>query len=126
MAEVFKKKDQVDFYINTFNEINFSCSPVKEVSKNQIKLKVNHYSQTFDLVIKNFKYGILQLMIDLPDKSLKYKNDNDIGLNLEEKSFTDINIKESLITLNIEDDIEDNFPYGQFTKLNKYKLLIYL
>jgi hypothetical protein len=28
--------------------------------------------------------------------------------------------------LNIEDNIEDNFTYGQFTKLNKYKILIYL
>ena len=39
MVEVFKKKDQVDFYINTFNEINFSCYPIKEVSQNEIKIK---------------------------------------------------------------------------------------
>ena len=126
MVEVFKKKEQLDFYKNTLNEINFSCSPVKEVSQTQIKLQINHYSQTFDLVIKNYKYGIIQLLFDLPDKSLKYKNNNDIGLNLEEKCFTDINIKENTITLNTEDDIEDNFPYGQFTNLNKYKLIIFL
>ena len=124
MTDVFKKKEQIDFYVNTLNEINFSCAPVKEISQTQIKLQINHYSQKFDLVIKNFKYGIIQLLFDLPDKSLKYKNNNDIGLNLEEKPFTDINIKKNTITLYIEDDIEDNFPYGQFTNLNKYKLII--
>ena len=124
MTDVFKKKEQIDFYVNTLNEINFSCAPVKEIFQNQIKLQINHYSQKFDLVIKNFKYGIIQLLFDLPDKSLKYKNNNDIGLNLEEKPFTDINIKKNTITLYIEDDIEDNFPYGQFTNLNKYRLII--
>ena len=124
MTDVFKKKEQIDFYVNTLNEINFSCAPVKEISQAQIKLQINHYSQKFDLVIKNFKYGIIQLLFDLPDKSLKYKNNNDIGLNLEEKPFTDINIKKNTITLYIEDDIEDNFPYGQFTNLNKYRLII--
>ena len=126
MAEIFKKKEQLDFYVNTMKEINFSCSPVKEISQTQIKLQIYHYSHTFDLVIKNFKYGIIQLLIDLPDKTLKYKSNNDIGLKLEEKSFTDINIKENIITVYTEDDTEDNFPYGQFTKLNKYKLIIYL
>ena len=126
MVDVFKKKDKVDFYINTFNEINFSCSPIKEVSQNEIKLKINHFSQTFDLIIKNYKYGIIQIILDLPDKSIKYKNNNEIGLDLEPKNFEDINIKENLITLLTEDDIEDNFPYGQFTNLNKYKLLIHL
>ena len=124
MAKIFKKKEQLDFYINTMKEINFSCSPVKEISQTQIKLQITHYSQTFDLIIKNFKYGIVQLLFDLPDKTLKYKNSNDIGLNLEEKCFSDINIKENIITLYTEDDIEDNFPYGQFTNLNKYKLII--
>ena len=126
MAEVFKKKDKVDFYINTFNEINFSCSPIKEVSQNEIKLKINHFSKTFDLIIKCYKYGIIQILIDLPDKSVKYKNNNEIGLDLEPKNFEDINIKENFITLLTQDDIEDNFPYGQFTHLNKYKLLINL
>ena len=126
MVEVFKKKEQVDFYINTFNEINFSCSPIKEVSQNEIKIKINHFSQTFDLVIKNYKYGIIQILIDLPDKSIKYKNNNDIGLSLEPKNFENINIKENYITILTEDDIEDNFPYGQFTNLNKYKLIINL
>jgi len=128
MVEIFKKKEQIDFYVNTFNEINFSCSPLKEVSNSQIKIKINHYSQTFDLIIKNYKYGIIQLLFDLPDITLKYKNhnNNDIGLNLEEKCFSDINIKENIITLYTEDDIEDNYPYGKFTNLNKYKLIIYL
>ena len=126
MAEIFKKKEQLDFYVNTMKEINFSCSPIKEISQTQIKLQILHYSQTFDLIIKNYKYGIIQLLFDLPDKTLKYKNNNDIGLNLEEKSFSDINIKENIITLNTEDDKEDNFPYGNFSNLNKYKLIIYL
>ena len=126
MAEIFKKKEQLDFYVNTMKEINFSCSPVKEISQTQIKLQIYHYSHTFDLVIKNFKYGIIQLLIDLPDKTLKYKSNNDIGLKLEEKSFTDINIKENIITVYTEDDTENNFPHGQFTNLNKYKLIIYL
>ena len=126
MAEIFKKKEQIDFYVNTMKEINFSCSPIKEISQTQIKLQILHYSQTFDLIIKNFKYGIIQLIFDLPDKTLKYKNSNDIGLNLEEKSFSDINIKENIITLNTEDDKEDNFPYENFSSLNKYRLIIYL
>ena len=126
MAEVFKKKEQLDFYVNTMKEINFYCSPVKEISQSQIKLQINHYSQTYDLVIKNYKYGIIQLLLDLPDKNLKYKNNHEIGLKLEDKSFSNINITESIITLYTEDDIEDNFPYGQFTNLNKYKLIIYL
>ena len=126
MAEVFKKKEQLDFYVNTMKEINFYCSPVKEISQTQIKLQINHYSQTYDLVIKNYKYGIVQLLFDLPDKNLKYKNNHEIGLKLEEKSFSNINITENIITLYTEDDTEDNFPYGQFTNLNKYKLIIYL
>ena len=126
MVEVFKKKEQIDFYINTLNEINFSCSPIKEISQSQIKIQISHFSQTIDLIIKNYKYGIVQFLFDLPDKTLKYKNSNDIGLNLEEKSFTDVHIKENNITLITEDDIEDNFPYGQFKNLNKYKIIIYL
>ena len=126
MAEIFKKKEQIDYYVNTLNEINFTCSPVKEISQSQIKIEVNHYSQKFDLIIKNYKYGIIQLLFDLPDKTIKYKNNNDIGLNLEEKYFTDININNNTITLITEDDKENNFPYDQFSKLNKYKLIIYL
>ena len=126
MAEVFKKENQVDFYINTFNEINFSCSPIKEVSQNEIKLQISHYSQTYDLIIKNYKYGIIQILFDFPDKSIRYKNNNDIGLNLIKKNFENINIKENIITLMTEDDEEDNFPYGKFTNLNKYKLIINL
>ena len=126
MAEIYKKKEQLDFYVNTMKEINFSCSPVKEVSQAQIKLQINHYSQAYDLIIKNYKYGIIQLVLDLPDKSLKYKNDHDIGLKLEQKSFTDINIKENIITLYTDDNIEDNSPFDQFTNLNKYKLIIFL
>ena len=29
---------------------------------------INHYSQKFDLIIKNYKYGIIQILFDLPDK----------------------------------------------------------
>ena len=40
------------------------------------------------------KRNIIQILIDFPDKSIKYKNENEIGLELVPKNFEDINVKE--------------------------------
>ena len=97
-----KKKEESQFYMLTKNFNNYICGQPKKISDSQIKIPINHNGIEIELLIKNYEYGIIQIIFDYPDKKIRYKPKTDIPNNsLKEKPFKTINISEEKIECEI-------------------------
>ena len=128
MSKRFRTKEELNFYVNTFNLINYKCKNLI-ISDSSIKIKIEHLQNEYELNIQNYKFGIINLSFDLIDKTIKYKNSVDIGESLEIKPFDSVeNLNDKIILITSDDKEEKNLLNKEKEKndnLNKYKLIIY-
>ena len=121
---LFKTKEQCQFYTETQKHIDYTSSPIKEISTDYIKLSILHNNQTFILTITNFTHGIFHIEFDLPDKTLKYKTRTNLGQSLQRSPFTEIQINSSYMKLSTT-DISTSTPFfASNPQLNTYHLII--
>ena len=81
-------RENIPFYIEKNENKEYSTSPMKVISESEILIPFSLFGeQKYNLTIKNFKNGIFQIVLDLTDKSIKYKNKVDIVKNLNPVKF---------------------------------------
>ena len=103
--KALKKKEDSEFYTftkNFSNSSNYICEKPEKISESQIKIPINHNGIVIELTLKNYEYGIIQLLFDYPDKKIRYKPKTDIPTSLKEKPFKKITITEEKIELETE------------------------
>ena len=113
-------KEKIPFYIERTDTQKYSVNPMISISESEIMFPITlSGKKIYELSIKNYENGIIQIIIDLPDKSIKYKNKVNIGTNLIPKKFSSITKEKDKITLiNTDNDSEPD--------INKYKIIITL
>ena len=122
----FKAKEECLFYTETKNLVDFSCSQSKQISNSEAQLTIHHSGSEILLTIKSYTYGIFELIFDLPDQTIKYKNKVNIGTKLRPKPFSNLIICNNVLELTTSDDIDDSKPFFKSsTIINKYVLKIY-
>ena len=111
-------KDSIPFYIERTDSEKYSVNPMKSISESEIMFPIIlSGKKVYELSIKNYNNGIFQITLDLPDKSIKYKNKVNIGTNLIPKKFSSITEeKNSIILINTDNDSEH--------EKNEYKIII--
>ena len=111
-------KENIPFYVKKDTKIKFTINPLKEISDSEILIPFNYLNkENYELVIKNYNNGIFQIILDMSDKSIKYKNKVNIGTNLIPVKFNSIIKEENKITLINKDNDSD-------AQINTYKLII--
>ena len=111
---------KIPYFIEKTTNQKFSANPMKVISDSEILIPFTLTGEDkYELSIKNFNNGIFQIILDLEDKSIKYKNKVNIGTNLTPTKFSSINTEEEKITLINKDDDSSE-------EKNIYKLIIYL
>ena len=113
-------KEKIPFFIERTDTQKYSVNPMISISESEIMFPITlSGKKIYELSIKNYENGIIQIIIDLPDKSIKYKNKVNIGTNLIPKKFSSITKEKDKITLiNTDNDSEPD--------INKYKIIITL
>ena len=113
-------KESIPFYVERTDKQKYSTNPMRSISESEILLPITlSGKEIFELSIENYENGIFQIILDLPDKTIKYKNKVNIGSNLIPKKFnTIIEEKDKIILINTDNNLE--------TEINKYKIIIEL
>ena len=112
-------REKIPFYVEKKSSQKFSTNPMKLISESEILIPFTLTGEEkYELTVKNYTNGIFQILIDLEDKKIKYKNKVNIGTNLIPNKFSSINTDdEGKITLiNKENDSTE--------EINTYKLII--
>lgn len=123
----FKTKEECTFYTSTKSIIDFTCDSTYDIKDSEATITIHHSGSDIKFTIKNFKFGIVELIFDLPDKTLKYKNKTNIGENLIPKPFSSVNDLDNKIELITKDDVDDSKPFFKSsTNLNEYKIIVHL
>ena len=92
------------FYVDVKNLLIYNCNPFKKISDTEITLTITHKETTFEMTVKCLEFGLFEILFDLQNKSIKYKNKADIGKNLRSKKFKNIYVNEDSLTLINEDN----------------------
>ena len=117
MSEKIKNPENLNYYIQTKNNANYFSNNYSYFSlqndKNIKLLKFTKENNAYQLKIKSFKEGIFQLVFDLCDPKIKYKNKLKFGENLEITDDETLINDGNTLEINTTDD-----------KKNKYKLVV--
>ena len=117
MSEKIKNPENLNYYIQTKNNANYFSNNYSYFSlqndKNIKLLKFTKENNAYQLIIKSFKEGIFQLVFDLCDPKIKYKNKLKFGENLEITDDETLINDGNTLEINTTDD-----------KKNKYKLVV--
>ena len=111
-------KENIPFYVEKDSNKKFTIVQIKELSDSEILIPFNYLQKEYyDLVIKNYKNGIFQIILDMADKSIKYKNKVNIGTKLIPMKFNSITKQEDKIILTNQDNDSDQHT-------NTYKIIV--
>ena len=114
-------KEENPFYNETKNimkNYNYIIGTLEKKSESELIIPFTCEEIKYELLINNYKYGIIQISFDFPDKSLKYKNKTNIGKKLIPKNFENISEEKDKIILTTKDDDSKE------KDINLYKLIL--
>ena len=104
--KALKKKEDSEFYTftkNFSNSSNYICEKPEKISESQIKIPINHNGIVIELTLKNYEYGIIQLLWNKDTKEIKESdlkfnedkvgiaNDSEIDLHCKERARNRLN-----------------------------------
>ena len=123
-----KKKEESQFYMLTKNFNNYICEQPEKISDSQIKIPIKHNGIEIELLIKNYEYGIIEIIFDYPDKKIRYKPKTEIPNNsLKEKPFNKIDISDEKIECEIiTNEYNSNQKNTLIINLKNFTITYYL
>ena len=122
----FKSKNDCKFYTVTKSLVDFvvQCPTLPTSPSSTFTITINHNNKNVNLTIMNYTNGIIRLMFDLPDTSLKYKNRTNIGELLQLTPFQSISLlnhNELILT-----STHNSNEYKIIIHLDSFELMYYI
>lgn len=121
---------KLPYFVEKKTDQKFSASSMKLISESEILVPftLSGEEEKYELSIKNFNNGIFQIILDLEDKTIKYKNKVNIGTNLTPAKFSSVNADDDKITLTNKDidSTEENNIYKLIIDLKQFTINYYL